>query len=96
VKDDYVSQPNQLWWTEADRAELDTVVCTFIDCLYEHRERCTSCSSGTLWCSHARRALDMLLDWRRRRDLRSRAEFLRREQDELNIVLGGRLERPAA
>lgn len=84
------------WWTDADEAELAVLVQAFVDGFEAHRGVCRVCASGGPWCAGAREALDALLDWRRRRLLLSQAEFLRRQHDELALVLDGASEKAAA
>jgi hypothetical protein len=68
------------FWTAADAAELDVLVLAFIEGYYEHRFRCAVCAARGPWCEHAAEAFQALLDWRRRRELLSRAEALRLER----------------
>jgi hypothetical protein len=68
------------YWTEADDAELDVLLDEFTGIYYRHRERCVHCGSGP-WCEPMRDAFDVVLEWRRGRMLRSKADWLRaREQ----------------
>jgi hypothetical protein len=83
-------------WTHADQAELDVLVHAFVDGFYEHRARCTFCAAGGPWCDSARDAFEAVVSWRRFRELRSRAEWLRRSFDELALILDGRDEKAAA
>jgi hypothetical protein len=68
------------WWTEADQAELDLLAHEFVRAALIHRQRCSICSAGGLWCRPLREAGDGLLDWRCGRELRSRAVWLRGQQ----------------
>jgi hypothetical protein len=63
-----------VWWTDADQAELDAAVWTFVDGFHEHRDNCLPCSFGGQWCDDAAGAFGVLLEWRQGRALRSRAE----------------------
>jgi hypothetical protein len=67
----------EVWWTEADAAELDVVAHAFVKAAYVHRERCGTCSSGGPWCLPLREALDGVVEWRHGRVLRSKAAWLR-------------------
>ncbi len=72
------------WWTVADDAELDVLFDEFVGIYFRHRERCESCGSGP-WCEPMQDAFQIVLDWQRRRRLRSKAEWLRaREPFTLN------------
>jgi hypothetical protein len=84
------------WWTAADQAELDVLVWKFVDHFLEHRDRCAVCAEGWRWCDNVREALDTILEWRKFRHLLSKAEHLRRELDELNILAGANIVREAA
>jgi hypothetical protein len=64
------------WWTEADDAELDVLIGEVIDGYFDHRERCDEHP-----CSHLNAALEAIIDWRRGRELLSRAAYLRAKRD---------------
>jgi hypothetical protein len=68
------------YWTAADQAELDVLVCAFVDAAWTHGERCVTCKTGG-WCEPLREGLDLVLEWRRRRLLHSEAAYLRAAQD---------------
>jgi hypothetical protein len=68
------------FWSEADQAELDVLILTFVEGAWDHRARCSVCSTGP-WCGGMRKALELLLDWQRFRELKTRAEALRERQD---------------
>jgi hypothetical protein len=70
------------WWTEADAAELDVLLEEFVRVAFIHRGHCAICSAGGPWCEPLREALDALLEWRRGRELRSKAEWLRARQED--------------
>jgi hypothetical protein len=67
------------WWTDADAAELDVLFDAFLEEAYwKHLERgCDECGSGGPWCDGLRDVFEIVLDWRRRRRLQSKAEWLR-------------------
>jgi hypothetical protein len=68
------------WWTAADQAELDVLIHAFVDAVWAHRARCSTCASGGLWCVPLREALEAVLDWRWSRLLRSKAAWLRERE----------------
>jgi len=70
-------------WTEADDAELDVLVDELVNGIGEHRPQCASCAAGFPPCPHIRRAIEAVLEWRKARELRSRAEWLRAERDRI-------------
>lgn len=70
----------QVWWTEADAAELDLLTHELVRVAFIHRERCSICSAGSRWCEPMNEALAGLLEWREGRILRSKAEWLRVRQ----------------
>jgi hypothetical protein len=67
-------------WTEADQAELDVLLWEFSGIYWEHRDRCRACRSGLGWCEPMQKTFDVVLDWKRARGLRSRAEQLAAER----------------
>jgi hypothetical protein len=69
------------WWTSADDAELDLLVDEFVRVAFVHRDRCSVCSAGGPWCEPLHDAFDGLLGWRRGREFRSKAEWLRARQE---------------
>lgn len=69
------------YWTDADAAEFDLLLDTFVDAYWHHRERCAICRRGGPWCDPLREGLDLVVEWRRRRLLRSEAAYLRARQD---------------
>jgi hypothetical protein len=75
------------WWTEADQAELDVLVHAFVYGYVDHRERCSLCASGP-WCENVKVAFDALVGWLVFRYRLSKAEWLRRDFDELAALLG--------
>ena len=60
------------WWTEADQAEQEVLLDELVALWFEHRQRCSSTP-----CPALLTAAGELLEWRRRRLLRSRATSLR-------------------
>jgi hypothetical protein len=64
------------WWTPADDAELDVLFDEFVGIWHRHRDNCETCSSGP-WCDGLRDCFQIVLDWKRGRELRSKAEWLR-------------------
>lgn len=79
-------------WTEADAAEQDVLVDELARCFMEHREECDICTNwrskqpGATPCPALRIAIDVVLDWRRRRELLSRAEELRLHEQARNAA----------
>jgi hypothetical protein len=69
------------WWTRADAAELVVLADALTDAAWLHKERCAVCRERGPWCEPLRDAFDAMLSWRRRRILRSRAEWLAVEQN---------------
>lgn len=69
------------WWTEADDAELDLLVHELVRAHAAHRAGCRVCSLGGPWCHILADAFEGLLDWLRGRILRSKAAFLRFDQE---------------
>lgn len=73
-------------WTPADTAELDCLIWELVDETFTHRESCPACrawqarETGATPCPHIGEAIDIVLRWRQRRQLLSRAEQLRAEQ----------------
>ena len=64
------------WWTQADAAETDVLLNELVAGYFEHRSWCREHR-----CPHVGDAIDVLLDWRRRRRLLSRARYLRTGQE---------------
>ena len=71
-------------WTPADAAEQDVLIDELVRCYFEHLETCDACKSRRGGygepCPKLRTAIDVVLEWRRRRELLSRAEALRMER----------------
>jgi hypothetical protein len=65
-----------IWWSEADQAELDVLIDALVGAAWAHK-RCARCRELNSWCEPMREAFEALIEWRRSRGLRSRAEFLR-------------------
>ena len=68
------------WWSVADAAEQDLLIHELVDGYYEHVGPCDDRP-----CRHVGEAIQAVLDWRRGRQLRSRAAYLRAEQDALDL-----------
>ena len=68
---------NSLWWTEADEAELAVLLDEFLKHVRIHRDACSVCRTGGPYCASLDEAFDVLLEWRRGRELRSKAQWLR-------------------
>jgi hypothetical protein len=64
------------WTTPADLAEFDVLLDEAVGIYWRHRDRCDQCGNGP-WCEPMAAVFEMVLDWRRRRELRSKAEWLR-------------------
>jgi hypothetical protein len=69
------------WWTDADQAELDCLLWELVDGVEAHRPQCASCAAGFPPCPHVQRAIAVVLEWRHRRGLLSRARWLRIERE---------------
>ena len=73
-------------WTAADAAELDVLLHELIDCYFDHRDRCAHCLAwrerrpDSSPCPYLGSAIGIVLDWRQRRQLLTRAEELRLER----------------
>lgn len=78
ARDDRKTSP---WWTEADQAELVALVWALVDGIFEHRSLCASCAARYPLCPHIRKAIEVVIDWRTARDLRSYARWLRLQRD---------------
>jgi hypothetical protein len=82
------------WWTAADGAELDVRVHELVEYAFRHREAdCRACAAGYPPRPHVGAAIERVLAWRDERILRSRAAWLRAEQDQRDEItwdeLGG-------
>ncbi len=73
-------------WTAADQAELDVLIDELVYCFFEHRETCETCRTPFAVCPQLRTAIEVVLDWRRRRELLTRAELLRVHQEIRNAA----------
>jgi hypothetical protein len=71
----------QPWWTEADQAELVVMSHELVETVWTHREACETCLAGYPPCPKVAAALEVVIDWRARRTLASKAAWLRRLQD---------------
>jgi hypothetical protein len=69
------------WLTAADVAETELVAWHLSGCIWTHRQECAVCSAGLPYCEPVKEAIEAALDWKRGRDLRSRALFLRALQN---------------
>jgi hypothetical protein len=73
------------WWTEADDAELAVLVAELMLLMPEHRAWCPACELQRRegWpCRSVTSAIAAIINWHWRRDLLSRAEWLRRLEQE--------------
>jgi hypothetical protein len=87
---------DQPWWTAADDAELDVLVRELVSVAKQHANRCCVCSKGGPWCQGMAASLEVVVDWRDGRILRSKAGWLReRETIRGNLARLGLLEVPA-
>lgn len=74
---------NQADWTPADAAELDVLLHELTGAYFDHRDRCAYCvawrsnTPGATPCPYLASAISIVLDWRERRQLLTRAENLR-------------------
>jgi hypothetical protein len=71
------------WWTDADRAELAVLIWELVTRVPEHKTRCARCQAEKATgfpCPAVTEAIEAVLDWRRGRQLLSRAEWLRARQ----------------
>jgi hypothetical protein len=69
------------WWTDADEAELDVLVNAFVGAACAHKA-CVRCRELNTWCPPMISAFEAVLEWRRSRQLRSRAEWLRARENQ--------------
>jgi len=67
-------------WTEADQAELDYLIFRLVEAGWAHRS-CARCRALGTWCPPMRTAGEGVLEWRRGRALKSRADALRELQE---------------
>jgi hypothetical protein len=66
------------FWTDADDAELDVLVHALVHGVFDHREKCAICLAGEPYpCPHVQAAIAVVVEWRDKRALLSRAEALR-------------------
>lgn len=76
-------------WSHADQAELDVILYELADAYAAHRPACAQCQAydarqpGSSPCQHLQAAIGIVLDWRERRHLLTRAEDLRRDRAHL-------------
>ena len=71
---------SEIWWTEADDAEIDIAVWELVSVAESHKgcEACAGAKSrGHNFCAPFTRAVEALCEWKERRSLLSRAEFYR-------------------
>lgn len=79
-------KPRVVTWTPADAAELDVLVHELADAYFEHRDRCDHCLAwrarlaGSTPCPYLGAAIEIVLEWRQKRLLLTRAEQLRLER----------------
>lgn len=72
-------------WTAADAAELDVLIDELVRCYYRHRPTCPNCATAQA-CQHLHTAIDEILEWRHHRELLTRAEQLRLDQEIRNAA----------
>jgi hypothetical protein len=72
----------QVWWTEADAAELDLLIHELVKVAVFHERRCSICRQerGILHCSPMGEAIEAVIEWRDGRVLQSKANWLRVRQ----------------
>ena len=83
-----------IWFTAADRAELDVVARALTDCIWTHKENCSTCRETGRFCPRLAATVDAALDWAHYRALRSKADALRERH--LTAALAALTERRAA
>jgi hypothetical protein len=66
------------WTSEADWAELDAACWALTDLIWAHRASCCDCASPPETCAPVREAIEAAQRWWMFRQLKSRAEYLRR------------------
>lgn len=69
----------ELWWSEADKAEIDAVSYELVEAMKEHEESCEQCRTTGYGCAVIRDVLEATIAWRDGRLLRTKAETLRAE-----------------
>jgi hypothetical protein len=67
--------------TPADEAELDVLLWEFVGGVFDHRYRCSVCRQGGPWCPALEKALAIVVNFQRGLLLRSKARWLRAEQE---------------
>ena len=67
-------------WTRADQAELEVLIWHLVEAAEVHQAGCWACYRLNRWCPPLADAFQAVLDWRNRRRLISRAEWLRAER----------------
>lgn len=77
------------WWTDADQAELDIIAHDLVTATRAHSDHCQVCRAGGA-CQPLRDAYDAVAEWKRRRNLLSKATFYRLEETAHLIVDRGR------
>jgi hypothetical protein len=78
----------QLWWTDADRAELSAIAHQLVDAVFSHRAAgCQGCAAGVPPCPKVQKAIAVALEWRSTRVLLSRAKWERFRQDLFELEL---------
>lgn len=75
-------------WTAADSAELDLLFFAFVRAHATHAEGCEMCREPGPWCDRLRGAFDVILEWMRGRELRSKAAWLRSRELERERIRG--------
>lgn len=79
------SLASQPYWTEADQAELDVLTWVLVQAMERHDRLCVLWAReleefGVGWCPHLTRAVELVLEWRAGRILKSKAQWLRRRE----------------
>lgn len=75
-------------WTPADQAELDVLLWELSDAYFDHRPNCAQCRAsdnrdhGATPCEHLTNAISIVLGWRERRRLLTRAQNARAQLEE--------------
>jgi hypothetical protein len=81
VRADLRAQP---FWTLADDAELNLFIHELVEDVHEHRQAgCPVCMAAYPPCPFVRAAVERVVEWRDDRVLRSRASWLRADQNRL-------------
>lgn len=89
--------PRPPWWTSADEAELELLVCELVEYYFAHRSRCSACveekARSGLPCEPLREALGAVVEWAECRHAHSKAEYFAVREVAALERLRGRAER---